>query len=123
MTTPFSPRELVARIRAILRRPRSVGAPVPAAGHALSVVFRQRVFGPLSIDVAGRQVDLEGEPVTLTRNEFDILGALSSRPSLVWSQRQLIEAVWGEPWIAQVRRKTVLMASTLASASVRRRSG
>lgn len=45
----------------------------------MSVVFGQRVFGPLSIDVAGRQVDLEGEPVTLTRNELDILGALSSR--------------------------------------------
>ncbi|MGP4057249.1 response regulator [Mycobacterium sp. 4D054] len=96
VTKPFSPRELVARIRAMLRRPRSVGAPVAPVQQQLPP---PRVFGPLSIDVSGRQVDLDCEPVTLTRTEFDILAALSSRPGVVWSRRQLIDAVWGENWV------------------------
>lgn len=98
VTKPFSPRELVARIRAMLRRPRAVGAPVPISGEA-GEEARPRMFGPLSIDVAGRQVTLDGEPITLTRTEFDILAALSSRPGVVWSRRQLINTVWGEPWV------------------------
>lgn len=92
VTKPFSPRELVARIRAMLRRPRTVGAAVDA-------VLPARVFGALSIDIAGRQVFLAGEAIPLTRTEFDILAALSSRPAVVWSRRQLIDTVWGEPWV------------------------
>jgi DNA-binding response OmpR family regulator len=93
VTKPFSPRELVARIRAMLRRPRTVGA------AAQEVAAPARVFGRLSIDVASRQVFIDGELIALTRTEFDILAALSSRPGQVWSRRQLIEAVWGEPWV------------------------
>ncbi len=98
VTKPFSPRELVARIRAMLRRPRSVTAPVAPAGepHAESP---PRVFGPLSIDVASRQVFVDTEPISLTRTEFDILAALSSRPGVVWTRRHLIDEVWGEPWV------------------------
>ena len=92
VTKPFSPRELVARIRAMLRRPRTVG---PAA----ETVLPARVFGPLSIDLASRQVLLDGVLIPLTRTEFDILAALSSRPGVVLSRRQLIETVWGEPWV------------------------
>lgn len=92
VTKPFSPRELVARIRAMLRRPRA--AAVPRIAEA-----PPRVFGPLSIDIASRQVFLNGELIPLTRTEFDILAALSSRPGVVWSRRQLIDAVWGEPWV------------------------
>lgn len=92
VTKPFSPRELVARIRAMLRRPRTAAAAVEAVPPA-------RVFGPLSIDTASRQVFLDGEPIPLTRTEFDILAALSSRPGVVWSRRQLIDTVWGEPWV------------------------
>ncbi len=95
LTKPFSPRELVARIRAMLRRPRSVAAPVPHGGGEQP----PRVFGSLSIDLAGREAFIDGEPVALTRTEFDILAALSSRPGVVWSRRQLIDAVWGEPWV------------------------
>ncbi|UXA18055.1 response regulator transcription factor [Mycobacterium sp. SMC-4] len=95
VTKPFSPRELVARIRAMLRRPRSVATPMPVAAP----LPPPRVFGALMIDVAGRQVDLGGEPVMLTRTEFDILAALSSRPAVVWTRRQLINAVWGDPWV------------------------
>ncbi len=92
LTKPFSPRELVARIRAMLRRPRTVGTPVEPASSA-------RVFGPLSIDAASRLTFLDGEPIPLTRTEFDILAALSSRPGVVLSRRQLIDTVWGEPWV------------------------
>lgn len=92
VTKPFSPRELVARIRAMLRRPRTVGSAAESAAPA-------REFGPLSIDVASRQVFLDREAIPLTRTEFDILAALSSRPGVVWSRRQLIDAVWGEPWV------------------------
>lgn len=99
VTKPFSPRELVARIRAMLRRPRSVSSPVTAGSGPTGGELPARVFGPLSIDVAGRQVFLDMEPIPLTRTEFDILAALSSRPGVVWTRRQLIDAVWGEPWV------------------------
>ncbi|WP_172650863.1 response regulator transcription factor [Rhodococcus opacus] len=98
VTKPFSPRELVARIRAMLRRPRK--APVyetPAPGPAAEAP--PRVFGALRIDVAGREVCLGEQPVMLTRTEFDVLAALSSRPGMAFSRRQLIEAVWGESWV------------------------
>jgi DNA-binding response OmpR family regulator len=99
VTKPFSPRELVARIRAMLRRPRTVGPFASPNVGAAGGEVPPRVFGPLSIDVASRQVFLDSEPIPLTRTEFDILAALSSRPGVVWSRRQLIDAVWGEPWV------------------------
>jgi DNA-binding response OmpR family regulator len=99
MTKPFSPRELVARIRAMLRRPRVVGDTVAPAGESGDQMPAPLMFGALAIDVAGRQVFLDGTPIALTRTEFDILATLSSRPGVVWSRRQLIETVWGEPWV------------------------
>lgn len=94
VTKPFSPRELVARIRAMLRRPRTAQPPTVSAGAP-----PPRVFGALRIDVAGRQVHLDGEPILLTRTEFDVLVALSSRPGVVLSRRQVLEAVWEEDWV------------------------
>lgn len=58
-----------------------------------------RTFGDLEIDVAGRDVRVGGAPIDLTRTEFDVLEALSARPRLAFSRRQLIEAVWGDKWI------------------------
>ncbi|KRE52975.1 PhoR family transcriptional regulator [Phycicoccus sp. Soil748] len=92
MTKPFSPRELVARLRAMLRRPRPMGArggPGP----------QLRSFGSLAIDPLGRDVWLDGEPVPLTRTEFDLLAALSARPQMAFSRSQLIEDVWGAGWV------------------------
>lgn len=100
VTKPFSPRELVARIRAMLRRPRTVSSPGGRSGEVPTPMpTPMRVFGPLSVDVAGRQVFLQGESVALTRTEFDILAALSARPGVVFSRRQLLDVIWGEPWV------------------------
>src|SRR5690554_5201726 len=78
MTKPFLPEELLARIRARLRRP---------------VMRREadRELGPMSIDFDGRTVLVDGEPVELTAVEFDILAALARRPGMALSRRQLVE--------------------------------
>ena len=92
MTKPFSPRELVARAQAMFRRPRPLGR--PSEHDQVS-----REFGPLTIDPLAREVWMEGEPVALTRTEFDLLATLSERPRMAFSRQQLIEAVWGPSWV------------------------
>lgn len=99
VTKPFSPRELVARIRAMLRRPRNAPWQAGVARDTGTPPAPPRVFGPLSIDVDGREVFLDEEPVALTRTEFDILAVLSGRPGVVFSRRQLLDSIWGEPWV------------------------
>ena len=96
ITKPFSPRELVARVRAMLRRPRSV---TPPGADITSNSSPPRVFGDLRINIDSREVHLGDAPIVLTRTEFDVLAALSSRPGKVLSRRQLLEAVWGEKWV------------------------
>ncbi|NNM47841.1 response regulator transcription factor [Knoellia koreensis] len=91
MTKPFSPRELVARLGAMLRRPRPLGSATDKP--------QLRSFGPLAIDPVGRDVWLDGEPVSLTRTEFDVLAVLSERPRMAFGRRQLIDAVWGQTWV------------------------
>ena len=92
MTKPFSPRELIARVQAMLRRPRPLG-------QAASGAETKRTFGALTIDPVGRDVWLDGEPVALTRTEFDLLATLSGYPRMAFSRRQLIDAVWGPAWV------------------------
>lgn len=96
LTKPFSPRELMARVQAILRRPRS---PRPNGALADGGPDAWRTFGALSIDVDGREVRLGGQPVALTRTEFDVLSALSARPHMAFTRRQLIDQVWGPAWV------------------------
>ena len=95
VTKPFSSGELVARIRAMLRRPRAVPAAAPAASDRPAPL----TFGPLRIDLAAREVFLDGAPIPLTRTEFDLLAALSARPGTVLSRRQLLETVRDGPWV------------------------
>ena len=92
LTKPFSPRELVARVRVMLRRPRAAPDVRPAVAAPL-------VVGRLAIDVAAREVQVDGDPVTLTRTEFDLLAALAARPEAALSRRSLIEEVWGPNWV------------------------
>jgi DNA-binding response OmpR family regulator len=96
VTKPFSPRELVARVRAMQRRPRRAPAQQLAPDRQLSP---PRQFGALSIDVDSREVHIDGSPIMLTRTEFDVLAALSSRPGSVLHRRQLLESVWGDTWV------------------------
>jgi DNA-binding response OmpR family regulator len=91
MTKPFSPRELSARVQAMLRRPRPLGQPGGTADTT-------RTFGPLTIDPVGRDVWLEGDPVALTRTEFDLLATLMSSPKRVWTRDVLLRTVWGDEW-------------------------
>ncbi len=96
ITKPFSPRELVARIRAMLRRPRVLQT---TTGASEREVAPPRRFGPLDIDVAAREVHIADEPILLTRTEFDILDTLSGRPGIVLTRRQLLEIIRDGPWV------------------------
>ncbi|HET9517754.1 MAG TPA: response regulator transcription factor [Actinoplanes sp.] len=94
LTKPFSPRELVARVRVMLRRPRTGGAGAGAVAQD-----PPRAFGALSVDVAAREVTVDGRLVEVTRTEFDLLAALSARPRMAFSRRQLIDTVWDSSWV------------------------
>lgn len=84
MTKPFSPRELVARVKALLRRtePGSVNEKVIE-------------IGPLRIDPASYRVTREGKPVTMSTLEFRLLHFLAARPNRVFTRDQLLDGVWG----------------------------
>jgi two-component system OmpR family response regulator len=85
VTKPFSPRELVARVNAILRRARTTAA--PAAPKAMS-------HGGLTIDPDGRSVAFQDKPVSLTALEFDILKTLLARPGFVFTRELILDAAY-----------------------------
>jgi DNA-binding response OmpR family regulator len=99
LTKPFSPRELVARIRALLRRVDR--AALLAAGPAEPA--EQLVLGDLRVDVGTRRVSVGTEQVHLTRTEFDLLAALARRPGRVVERDQLLTEVWDWEPMAAVR--------------------
>jgi DNA-binding response OmpR family regulator len=84
VTKPFSPRELSARVRTVLRR----------AGTGTSRPERLE-FGDVVLDGASREVTRDGEPVALTAREFDLLWFLASNPRRVFSRSHLMDRVWG----------------------------
>jgi two-component system alkaline phosphatase synthesis response regulator PhoP len=86
LTKPFGVRELVARVRALLRRPRA-SAPAQPEEPAIEV-------GALRIDRARREVRLDGRELELTPHEFEALALMASRPGIVFSRQALLEAVW-----------------------------
>lgn len=94
VTKPFSPRELVARIKAALRRLQNT----PAAGPSGILSF-QRV----RIDPAARIVTLNDQPVELTTLEFDLLTALAENRGRVLTREQLLEKVWGGDYYGETR--------------------
>ena len=96
---PFSPRELVARVAAVLRRVNEASAG-PANGEVLS-------FGELQINPNTRIVTVQGDPVTLTAREFDLLHHMASRPGRVFTRDQLMESVWGYTFAAETSTVTV----------------
>ena len=92
---PFSPKELVARVRAVLRRAR------PAAGA------RALAAGPLMLDPARHVVTLEGRPLALTPKEFDLLHALLEAAGRVLSREHLLNRVWGYARADEIESRTV----------------
>lgn len=90
MTKPFSPRELMARVRTLLRRHRGSAGPAPAAAEdeALSV-------GALRVDPVRHEVSVGGAPVDCTPGEFRILAAMAAEPDRVFSRQRLLEELHG----------------------------
>jgi len=85
LVKPFSPRELVARVKALLRRPRATVAAAPAGG--------------LEVDELRHEVRVDGAPVELTATEFGILAALARDPGVVVGRAALLDRVWGPEFI------------------------
>jgi DNA-binding response OmpR family regulator len=94
LTKPFSMRELVARVRALLRRHARL-AEMLAADHAETGAALQ--LGPLELDPTTRLARLDGDPLELTRTEFGLLHLLLRNRGRAFSREYLHEAVWGEP--------------------------
>jgi two-component system phosphate regulon response regulator PhoB/two-component system alkaline phosphatase synthesis response regulator PhoP len=84
VTKPFSVKELVARIHAVLRR--------PAGGEAV----RRIALGPLAVDLDKFEVTVEGERIELTATEFKILQLLASKPGRVFTRDQILDHLWGD---------------------------
>ena len=100
LVKPFAPRELVARVEALLRRPRADNAEGLPRG-----------FGELVIDPHSREVTVKGERVELTRIEFDLLETMSANPKLVFTRQQLLDKVWGPNWFGDDHVVDVHMAN------------
>lgn len=94
LTKPFSPRELIARIKAALRRMRD------GTSHLETSVL---IYRRLKLDVGARQVWMEDRPVELTAIEFNLLQALAEYPGIVLSREQLLEKVWGYDYYGEIR--------------------
>lgn len=108
VTKPFSVREFRARVAAMFRRPRTASSENDNGPRPLT-------FGELVVDEESREVYLAGEPVELTKIEFDLLAILASNPRRVWERETLTRRIWRTDWpgndhvidvhIANLRRK------------------
>lgn len=94
LTKPFSPRELMARIKAALRRMQNVGEPKER---------RVLAFTHLRVDPAARKVFVDEKAVELTSMEFDLLYLLAATPGIVFSREQLLEKIWGSEYFGDLR--------------------
>jgi DNA-binding response OmpR family regulator len=97
LTKPFGVRELVARVRALLRRPRVARTGAPAGTDAVVAA------GPLRIDPARRQATIDGRPIDLTPHEFDVLHLLAANPGIVFTREKILERVWSQDTHVTVR--------------------
>ncbi len=104
ITKPFSPREVVARVKAVLRR---AGGPIEAEDRSL-------VLGAVELNRGRHRVTVSGEPIDLTATEFDLLAYLMARPGRVVTRDQLLSAVWGYSAAAGTRTVDVHVAQVRA---------
>jgi DNA-binding response OmpR family regulator len=95
VTKPFSPREIVARVKAILRR--GLTAPAPADSTIVEIA------DGIVVDTKRREVTIAGEPVALATREFDLLAFLARNLGLALGRQQLLDGVWGEGWFGDDR--------------------
>ena len=100
MVKPFSPRELVARAHAMLRRPRT------AASES-----SMRIFNGINIDTGTREVWVDNALVSLTRTEYEILDSLASDPRSVITRTALVQRIWGQDWFGDDHVLDVHMSS------------
>jgi two-component system alkaline phosphatase synthesis response regulator PhoP len=96
LTKPFSPRELVARVKAVLRRRRDADALEDGESRLI-------VAPPLSLDLARRQVTKNERPIDLTTLEFELLRVFAANPGIVFSRAQLLQRVWGYDFLGDER--------------------
>ncbi len=99
---PFSARELVARIRAVLRRVPDEAEPAAGGEHRV---------GGLVVDTAMRRVELDGEELPLTRREFDLLALLVANADTVLTRERLIDEVWDTNWFGSTKTLDVHVSS------------
>ena len=96
VTKPFSPRELVARVKAVLRRVHESATPADDAPRVIEV-------GDVAVDLGRREARVAGTPVALAARELDLLAHLASNRGLALSRRQLLDGVWGVDWVGDER--------------------
>ncbi len=95
LVKPFSPRELIARTKAILRRPRNQVSQETDSTDIMK-------FRELTLNSNARIVQVSGAEVGLTRTEFDLLEIMMENPKNIFSRRQLLESVWGGDWFGEI---------------------
>jgi DNA-binding response OmpR family regulator len=98
LTKPFNPRELVARVRAVLRR------------GVANEQQKQIKIGDILIDLAGREVMIQGKPITLRTQEFEVLRVLAENEGIVLTREQLLRKAWGYDFYGQTRTVDVHIA-------------
>ena len=104
MTKPFNPRELVARVRAQLRRDERSGTPTShSQDHPATPEVKALRLADLLIDPARREVSIGGVPVLLRHQEFNLLQTLAEHKGLVLSREQLLNLAWGYDFYGQTR--------------------
>ena len=98
LTKPFNPRELVARVKAILRR------------SAVAAKTQRLTAGDLTLDLDRREVSVSGRPIQLRAKEFDLLAAMVQNPRIVFTRERLLELVWGYDFPGETRTVDVHVA-------------
>jgi DNA-binding response OmpR family regulator len=124
VTKPFDPRELVARIHAVTRRATRSAAPDtpgdPAASSEPEPGTSAAIAGPggVRIDVERREVTVDGQPVPLTRKEFNLLAMLARQPGIVFTRSRILAEVWDSAWVGNQRTLEVHVGAVRAKLGV-----